>query len=71
MSSKTTGTVKWFNTAKGYGFAVNESGEDIFIHYRSIQAEGFKNLKDSKPLSLSRLSLRGLAAAEVEVLETA
>ena len=39
MSSKNTGTVKWFNNDKGYGFAVNESGEDVFIHYRAIIGE--------------------------------
>jgi len=41
---KQTGTIKWFNTKQGFGFAVNASGEDVFIHYRSIQQEGFKNL---------------------------
>ena len=41
MSSnpKTRGTVKWFNDKQGYGFAVNESGEDVFIHYRAIIGE--------------------------------
>ena len=39
---KSVGTVKWFNNAKGYGFIVNESGEDVFVHYRSIEGDGYK-----------------------------
>ena len=39
MSERKTGTVKWFNNDKGYGFAVNESGEDVFIHYRAIMSD--------------------------------
>ncbi len=43
-----TGTVKWFNEAKGYGFIKRESGEDVFVHYKSITAEGFKTLKEGQ-----------------------
>ena len=42
------GTVKWFDTKKGYGFAVNEKGEDVFIHYTSITGEGFRCLKEDQ-----------------------
>lgn len=38
------GTVKWFNEAKGYGFITAEDGKDIFVHYSSIQGNGFKSL---------------------------
>lgn len=41
-----TGTVKWFNDAKGYGFIVGANGEDVFVHYTAIQAEGFRTLKE-------------------------
>jgi len=45
MSERKTGTVKWFDPAKGYGFIGHESEEDIFVHYTSIQMEGYKTLK--------------------------
>lgn len=41
-----TGTVKWFDERKGFGFITSEDGQDIFVHYTSIQAEGFKNLNE-------------------------
>lgn len=41
-----SGTVKWFNNAKGYGFLGREEGSDVFIHYSSIQNEGYKSLKE-------------------------
>lgn len=41
-----TGTVKWFDEAKGYGFILSEDGKDIFVHYKSIAGEGFKTLKE-------------------------
>jgi CspA family cold shock protein len=49
--SKKFGTVKWFNTVKGYGFILNEDGEDVFCHYRSIMMEGFKNLSDGQQVT--------------------
>ena len=40
------GTVKWFNNAKGYGFIKRSTGEDVFVHYKSINGEGYKTLKE-------------------------
>jgi CspA family cold shock protein len=40
------GTVKWFNNAKGYGFLGRENGPDVFVHYSSIQLDGYKSLKE-------------------------
>lgn len=42
------GKVKWFNEAKGYGFIEQDSGKDIFVHYTSIQAEGFRSLNEGE-----------------------
>ena len=41
-----SGTVKWFNNAKGYGFLGHDGGSDVFVHYSSIQLDGYKSLKE-------------------------
>ena len=45
MSERISGTVKWFNGAKGYGFIERSGGADVFVHFSAIQGEGFKNLQ--------------------------
>ena len=45
MSERVRGTVKWFNAAKGYGFIGRDGGEDVFVHFSSLQMEGFRKLE--------------------------
>ena len=45
MAERETGTVKWFNKTKGFGFIEREEGEDIFVHYTAIRGEGFRTLQ--------------------------
>lgn len=51
MSDKQTGTVKWFNESKGYGFITRDNGRDLFVHFSNIEAEGFKTLKEGQAVS--------------------
>jgi CspA family cold shock protein len=53
MSERITGTVKWFNTTKGYGFSTREDGPDVFVHYSVIQADGFRNLEEGDRVEFS------------------
>lgn len=48
MSERQTGTVKWFDSAKGFGFIERENGKDLFVHYRSIAGEGHRSLEDGQ-----------------------
>ncbi|MBI5826479.1 MAG: cold-shock protein [Deltaproteobacteria bacterium] len=50
-----TGTVKWFNESKGFGFIERESGEDLFVHYSSIKGDGFKTLKEGQQVEFEIL----------------
>lgn len=48
MSERITGTVKWFNGSKGFGFISREDGDDVFVHYSAIQGSGFRNLDEGQ-----------------------
>ncbi len=69
MSERTTGTVKWFNGDKGYGFIQQETGPDVFVHHSAIRGEGFKNLEEGQNVEFSiQQGPKGLQAADVAVL---
>ena len=53
MGDRINGTVKWFNTAKGYGFIEREDGPDVFVHYSAIKTEGFRDLEAGQHVEFS------------------
>ena len=66
MSERETGTVKWFNRSKGYGFIVRENGPDVFVHYSSIRGDGFRNLNEGEKVEFNvEANARGPQAADV------
>ena len=66
MSERITGTVKWFNGSKGYGFIEREGGDDVFVHYSAIQVEGYKNLEEGQRVEFSvEKGPKGLQATNV------
>jgi CspA family cold shock protein len=70
MSKAETGTVKWFNDAKGFGFISRDNGgDDLFVHFRSILSSGFKSLVEGQKVSFSvTQGQKGLQAEQVQVV---
>lgn len=66
MSQRALGYVKWFNEKKGFGFIVNEQGDDIFVHYKDIAGTGFKTLHEKDKVSfIVEESHKGFKAQDV------
>lgn len=61
-----TGTVKWFNASKGYGFISREEGDDVFVHFKAIESEGFKTLDEGDQVQFEvEQGPKGLQATKV------
>ena len=61
-----TGTVKWFNATKGYGFITRAGGDDVFVHYSAIQSDGYKTLNEGQKVEFTiTQGPKGLAASNV------
>jgi len=69
MAERKQGTVKWFNSTKGFGFIQQENGEDVFVHFQSIIGDGYKSLdeNDSVEFTITQ-GPKGLQATEVKVM---
>ncbi|GJL81688.1 MAG: hypothetical protein DHS20C01_13220 [marine bacterium B5-7] len=71
MSTRENGIVKWFNNRKGFGFIERESGADVFVHYRDIQADGFRALEEGQRVEFTLEDRdRGPAAAQVVLADS-
>jgi len=69
MAERETGTVKWFNDAKGYGFIQRDRGEDVFVHFRAIRGDGHRSLVDGQRVEFSvAKGQKGLQAEDVVVV---
>ncbi len=69
MSKRVTGTVKWFNGAKGYGFIAQEGGADVFVHFSAIRGEGLRNLEEGQKVEFDvEPGRKGLQATDVAVI---
>ena len=69
MAERETGTVKWFNDAKGFGFISRQNGEDVFVHFSAIQMEGYRSLDEGQLVEFDvTQGPKGLQAANVRPL---
>ena len=69
MAERETGTVKWFNAEKGYGFITREEGSDVFVHHQALSGDGFKKLDEGQKVEFSVVQgEKGLQAQDVTTL---
>jgi CspA family cold shock protein len=69
MAERQTGTVKWFNNTKGFGFISQENGNDVFVHFQSIVGDGYKSLDEGDKVQFTLANgPKGLQANEVRAI---
>jgi cold shock protein len=69
MNDRVTGSVKWFNASKGYGFIERQGGPDVFVHFSAIQMDGFRALQEGQRVEFSiEQGPKGLQAAKVVLI---
>ncbi|GAA5003665.1 MULTISPECIES: cold-shock protein [Acinetobacter] len=70
MSAREQGVVKWFNDTKGFGFIQRSNGEDVFVHFRAIQSDGHRSLRDGQRVEFTvAQGQKGLQAEEVRAVD--
>lgn len=70
MPAREKGTVKWFNNDKGYGFIQREHGEDVFVHFRAINSDGYRSLREGQMVEFSvTQGQKGPQAENVTIVE--
>ena len=70
MSERITGTVKWFNSDKGFGFIERQGGPDIFVHFSAIQSAGFRTLKEGQKVEFNvEQGPKGPQAANIKIID--
>lgn len=70
MAAREVGVVKWFNNEKGFGFIQREKGDDVFVHFKSIVAEGYKSLSEGQRVEFTvTQGQKGLQAEEVRIID--
>ncbi len=69
MAERETGTVKWFNATKGYGFITRDSGGDVFVHYSAINSKGYRSLEEGQRVQFEIVEgKKGLQAQDVSIV---
>ena len=69
MTERETGTVKWFNNDKGFGFISRDAGDDVFVHFSAIESDGFRSLDENQRVEFAvEQGDKGLRAVHVRVI---